>query len=360
MSQQMSAEQLRESVERISADDAFAANETFQANGWTDGLPVIPPTEERVAEFLATTRYRIGDVVGVEAVRMRPITAEKVAINAIMAGCLPSYFPVVSAAVEAMCEEDYLLHGASSSTGGSAPLLIVNGPIRNQIAMNSTANALGNRSRANATIGRAIRLVLINVLEYIPGQLDCATLGHPGKFTLCVAEDEDDSPWVPLAEERGLQNGDSGVTVMASESPHQILNEWTENPEEILETFAAAIRANMLTYSIWSGNYAIVIPKQLRDIIAAAGWQKYDVREYIYASARVRWGDWATVGKAAVADRRSPDEEMCALDSAEALLVVAAGGHAGGFGAVFPPWLGHKSKAVTKRIRSSDEPIGGR
>lgn len=333
-------------------DDPLSANELYQARGWTDGLPIVPPTEEGVRECLEWVGYPPDYLVGVELVRRRPLTAEKIAINAVMAGCLPSYFPVVLAAVEAMCEPEFELHGSSASTGGSAPLLIVNGPIREEIGMNATHNALANSSRANATIGRAIRLILINLLGSVPGELDCSTLGHPGKFTLCVAEDEEDSAWLSLAEERGAPPGGdvSAVTVMAVESPHQIMNEWTNDPEQILDTFAAAIRENMLVYSIWSGNYAMVIPKQLRDIIVAAGWQKSDIRDYIHRHTRVRRRDWETVGKGALVKDRDPDQEFTALGSPEDLLVVAAGGPAGGFGAIFPPWVGNRSRAVTKGI----------
>ncbi len=337
---------------RTSSPDALEANEAFQRHGWTDGLPIVPPTPERVRECLEWTAFPPDHVLGVETVRRRPLTAEKVAINAVMAGCLPPYFPVVAAAVEAMCADEFLLHGCSASTGGSAPLIVGNGPIRTEIGMNATHNALANASRANATIGRAIRLVLINLLGCVPGELDRSTLGHPGKFTLCVAEDEEDSPWLPLAEERGapVGAGVSAVTVMACESPSQVMNEWTRDPEEILETFAAAMRANMLDYSIWSGNYAIVIGKQLRDIIAAAGWTKRDVREYIFRSARLRRRDWRAVGKASLLTDRDPEQEFCALGSPDDLLVVAAGGPAGGFGAVFPPWFGNRSRAVTRGI----------
>jgi hypothetical protein len=255
---------------------------------------------------------------------------------------------VVATAVQAMCEEPFLLHGCTSSTGGSAPLLIVNGPVRREIGMNATHNALANASRANATIGRAIRLVLLNVLGCIPGDLDRSTLGHPGKFTFCLAEDEEDSPWTPLAEERGVPAGASAVTVLACAPPRQVMNEWTTDPEEILETFAAEMRANLLHYSIWAGNYAIVIPKQLRELLVAAGWQKRDVREFVHRRARVHRGDWRTVGKARLAGE--DDREFTALGAPDDLLVVAAGGPAGGFGAVVPPWFGSKSRAVTRAI----------
>src|SRR5215470_11731158 len=176
-------------------EDAFAVNEQYQQNGWTDGLPVIPPTEDRVWEFLNAAKLASTDVIGVETVRQRPITAEKVAINAVMAGCLPSYMPVIVAILTAMSEEDFNLHGSTASTGGSAPFIVVNGPVRTALGMNATHSVFGAGNRANATIGRAIRLVLINVLGCIPGQLDRSTLGHPGKYTFCIAEDEEDSPW---------------------------------------------------------------------------------------------------------------------------------------------------------------------
>ena len=331
--------------------DAIDVNEFYQDKGWTDGLPVVAPTEDRVLACLEAAGLAPGDAVGVERVRQRPIMAEKVAVNAVMAGCKPAYMPVVVAILRAMCQEAFNLHGSTASTGGSAQFIIVNGPIRNAIGMNATHNVLANGSRANATIGRAIRLVLINLLGCIPGELDRSTLGHPGKYTFCVAEDEEDSPWTPLAQERGVPEGVSGVTVLACESPHQAMNEWTHDPEEILETFAAEMRHNMLTYSVWSGNYALIIPKQLRELIVAAGWNKDDIREYIFRSARLRRREWATVGKANIVHRSGgPNQEFTALRDPEDLLVVAAGGPAGGFGAIIPPWLGSKARAVTQAI----------
>jgi hypothetical protein len=163
--------------------DTFTVNEFYQDKGWTDGLPIVPPTEERVVASLVAAGLTPGDIIGVERVRQRPITAEKVAINAVMAGCKPAYLPVVVAILRAMCQEQFNLHGSSASTGGSAPFIVVNGPIRTALGMNATHNVLANGNHANATIGRAIRLVLINVLGAIPGQLDRSTLGHAGKFT---------------------------------------------------------------------------------------------------------------------------------------------------------------------------------
>jgi hypothetical protein len=330
--------------------DAFEANELFQRNGWTDGLPIVPPTEAAVRAFLAAAGRNTQDIIGVEPVRRRRITAEKVAIAAVMAGCLPEYMPVVVAVIRAMCEPQFGLHGCTASTGGSAPMIVVNGPVRMQIGMNATHNVFANASRANATIGRTVRLFVLNVLGGHPGQLDRSTLGHPGKFTFCFAEDEEDSPWLPLSVERGIPAGVSTVTVMAVESPHQVMNEWTHDPKEILDTYAAAIRANMLTYSIWEGNYAMVIPKQHRQIFAAANWSKQNIREYTFEVARVARKEWRTVGKGAVAGRKDEERIYRALRSPDDLLVIAAGGPAGGFGAIVPPWYGKNSLAVTTPI----------
>ena len=332
-------------------DESQDVNEYYQNKGWTDGLPIVPPTEDRVREFLDAAGLGPEDVIGAEPVRNRDILAEKVAINAIMAGCLPAYMPVVVAIVRAMCVDRFNLHGSTASTGGSAQFIVVNGPIRKTIGMNATHNVLANGSRANVTIGRTIRLLLINLLGCIPGQLDRSTLGHAGKLSFCIAEDEEDSPWIPLARERGIPEGVSAVTVLAGESSRQVMNDWTHDPEEICDTFAAEMRHNMLTYSVWAGNYAMIIPKQLREIIAAAGWQKEEIRQYIHRSARLHRRDWASVGKKNIVNLKGdPDQLFTALGSPDDLLVVAAGGPAGGFGAIVPPWLGSRARAVTMAI----------
>ena len=186
----------------LEAEDDHAVNELYQANGWTDGLPIVAPTEARVREFVAAMGAAPADTLGTEPVRRRRITAEKVAIAAVMAGCRPDYMPVVAAIVRAICRPEFALHGCTASTGGSAPMIIVNGPVRQAIGLNATHNVFANGSRANASIGRTVRLLLINVLGGIPGQLDRSTLGHPGKFTFCIAEDEETSPWLPLAVAR--------------------------------------------------------------------------------------------------------------------------------------------------------------
>ena len=331
--------------------DALQANERYQENGWTDGLPIAPPTEEAVGRFLAVASVAPDHVVGTEPVRRRRITAEKVAIAAVMAGGLPEYLPVVLAVVTAMCQPEFRLHGSTASTGGSAPFIVVNGPVRTELGMNSTHNALANASRANATIGRAIRLMILNVLGGIPGELDRSTLGHPGKFTYCVAEDEEDSPWPSLAAERGVPAGTSAVTVLGASSSHQIMNEWTHDPREILDTYAACIRANMLTYSIWPGNYVIVEPKQHREIFAAANWSKRDdpgVRARAGARTARRVADGGE-GRHRRTQGREPRLHRAALAGRPADRRGRRPG--GGIRRGHTPWNGSKGVAVTMPVR---------
>ena len=343
------------------AEDVSAVQELYHSNGWTDGLPIVPPTRAAVEACLQWAMMQPDQLLGIEPVRTLAVTAEKLAINAVMAGCLPMHFPVVVTAFTAMLQEKFLLHGATASTGGCAIFVVLNGPIRRELGAAGSFNALGNSDRATAVIGRALRLALINILEVRPGGIDRSTLGHPGKFTYCVAEDEDDSTWLSLAEQRGMPRDASSVTVMAAGAPRQIMNEWTPEPKEILETFAAEMRANLRHYSLHAGNYALIIPKQLREHLQAAGWSKTDIAVFIHERARIPRREWAEVGKGAVVRDRG-DSIYPALESPEHLLVVAAGGPAGGFGAVIPPWLGHKSQAVTMAIGAcvDCEPPNGR
>lgn len=252
------------SSKRYEVDDILAAQEFYHSRQWTDGLPVVPPTADAVQACLDWAMMPADHLVGIEPVRNRAITAEKLAINAVMAGCLPMHFPVVIAAFTAMLQEPFLVHGATASTGGCAVLVVINGPVREEVGMSSSFNVLGSSDRATTVIGRAIRLILCNLLDVRPGQIDRSTLGHPGKLSYCIAEDEDNSPWTSLAEDRGVPREASAVTVMAAGAPRQLMNEWTTKPEEILDTFCAEIKANLRHYSIYPGNYAIVIPPQLR------------------------------------------------------------------------------------------------
>ena len=330
--------------------DAVAdVQEFYHSRGWTDGFPIVPPTPDAVQECLDWVNMPANELIGIEPVRECPITAEKLAINAVMAGCLPMHFPVVVSAWMAMLKPEFLLHGATASTGGCAVLIILNGPVRKEINACSEFNVLGSSDRATSVIGRAIRLGLINILQVSPGAIDRSTLGHPGKISYCIAEDEEGTQWESVAQAKGIPADASAVTVLAAGAPRQIMNEWTIIPEEILDTYAAEMRANMRNYSIWSGNYVIVIPKQHRDHLQNAGWTKSDIAQYLFHKARIKRSEWASVGKGSVV-RDKGDTEYFALPSPEHLIIVAAGGSAGGFGAIIPPWLGTKSQAITVAI----------
>jgi hypothetical protein len=337
------------SSKRYDVDDLQSAQEFYHGRKWTDGLPVVPPTPDAVEACLEWVMMPAEHLIGIEPVRQRAITAEKLVVNAVMAGCLPMHLPVVVAAFTAMLREPFLLHGATASTGGCAVLIIINGPVRGELGMDGTFNALASSDRAATVIGRAVRLALCNLLDARPGDVNRSTLGHPGKISYCIAEDEENSPWLPFAEERGVPKHASAVTVMTAGAPRQLMNEWTTKPKEILDTFVAEMKASMRHYSIWPGNYAIVVPPQLRAHFEDAGWSKADIRRYVFENARILRREWAECGKAAVVGKHG-DTEYAALPDEDHLLVVAAGGPAGGFGAAIPPWLGHKSRAVTMAI----------
>jgi hypothetical protein len=316
---------------RYEAADVLGAIELCYERGWTDGLPVVPPEEGSVRRHLEHVGWEPQEIVGLVPLRGRVLTAEKVAINAVMAGCRPEHFPVVLAAVAALCDDRFNLHGSMLSTAGAAPLVIVNGPVVRQAGFNAGGNVFGPGARANATVGRALRLVLLNGCGARAGTLDRATLGHPGKFSYCIAEDEPGLPdgWPPLHVERGVAAGESAVTVVAAEAPHQVSDHASSTPEGLLSTIGAALAAGGAR-----GAHVIVVSPEHRAVLARAGWSKADVRRCL----------------AARAGRLEPDD----------LLVVGAGGPAprpgggagtlaGGFSAVVPPWAGGRSSQPVTR-----------
>ena len=249
--------------------------EWYFEQGWTDGLPVVPPTRERIDEFVAALG---GDPELVEC-RVPPrygsLTREVLAINMVMAGCRPEYAPSVRAAILALTAKAFNLNGVQATTHMAAPLLVVNGPIAREIGMNGGCNAFGSGNRANATIGRALRLVLLNVGGGWPGELDKSTLGHPGKYTYCVAENEAASPWAPYHVEKGFSPEDSTVFVLAAEPPHSVTNHIADDPEGILDSICSAMG------TIASGHCAVVIGPEHARTIASKGWTRYDVRSYL-------------------------------------------------------------------------------
>ena len=333
------------SSRRLEFDDAPEAIEHYFCQGWTDGLPVVPPTAEMVREFLAYAQRSPSEIIGAEPIKGRVITAEKVAINAVMAGCLPQHFPVVLAALEAMCEPQFNLHAISVSTAGAAVLTLVNGPIARQLQLNSGVSAFGPGHRANATIGRAIRLVLSNVTGAVSGVLDKATLGHAGKYTWCIAEAEDVSPWEPLHVERGVPADRSAVTVFAGLSPIQVTNHLARRPELILTSFSDAMFATGPDQS----EILIVLCPEHVGYIRSAGWSKSQVKDFLFETARRKNSDWLKAGP--VAGGEDTEALTGVAQSPESVTVIVAGGAAGAFSQVIPLWGGgSNSRSVTRKI----------
>ncbi len=210
--------------------------------GWTDGLPVVPPTPDKVAAMLAGAGRDADEVLGSVPARRRTIDAQIVAINAVMAGCKPEYFPIVVGALEAVLDPTFNVNTVATSTGGAAICVMVSGPMADEVGMNGRHNALGTGNRANATIGRAVRLTVANALGAKTGKLDASSVGHPGKYTFCFAERPPAAPWQPLQVEKGYLPEDTTVTIMATEGPRQVANHLNETPEGVLLSFAAAMK----------------------------------------------------------------------------------------------------------------------
>ena len=242
--------------------------------GWSDGLPVVPPTEARVLKMLTGTTRSPSDIIGIIPPDNAPCTVEKVAINAVMAGCKPEYLPVVLAAVEAACLDEFCMHGVLATTYFSAPILIVSGPIRAKIGMNSGTNVLGQGNRANATIGRALQLVIRNVGGGQPGGVDRAALGQPGKIGFCIPEREDDSFWESLAVECGFTPDDSTVTLFAGGGVHPIADQKSRTPDSLTRSLALSIRT-VHHAKIYGATDALLIicPEHMR-VFRDAGWSK--------------------------------------------------------------------------------------
>ncbi len=331
--------------------DPIELIEAYFKRGWTDGLPVVPPTDKTVAGMLAGAGLRGDEVIGEIPGRNTVVVAEKVAINAVMAGCKPEYMPVVVAAVRALCHPDFAYHGPASSTGGSAMVLIVNGPIARRIGVNSGNNAFGQGARANATIGRAVRLVMMNVMQTRPGLLDRATLGTPGKYSFCFAENEDESPWEPLHVERGLRREQSAVTVYASNSLYQVYNQLAAAPEPLLLCFADAL-SNLGVPNVRGFNQALLVfAGEHTEVLAKSGWSKGDVKRFLVERARRRVADFKRAAR--LPGAVAPEDETTwrhLFEDPDDLLVMCAGGRAGSWSACLPGWGKKWTKAVTMPI----------
>ena len=328
---------------RHTFSDYEAAVEATFENGWTDGLPVMPPTEAKVAAFLSHAGLAPATVLGHVPTREVEVTAEQVAANAVMAGCKPEYMPVVVAAMRALLHERSHLHSTSGSLTGPAHAIIVNGPIRTQLAINCKLGVFGPGHRANATIGRAVRLVIRNVCKSIPGFLDRATFSTPARYSFCFGENEEDSPWIPLHAERGLVPEQSAVTVNSFKEIGVATDFASRTPEGICRSVAATIRRGGVNADEWLGgamDVILVVGMEHMRYFAEAGWSKQQMRQCIFPILQ---------------EPRREGEESVGLASPEHILIVAAGGQGMAQTHVLNP---HRSWAITVPIEPS--PLQGR
>ena len=330
--------------------------ELMYQTGWTDGLPVVPPTGDLV-EAMAAASGRAADELIAE---IPPLggraTVERIAVNAVMAGCLPEYMPVVVTAIQALMDDRFNLRGVQCSTGIHSPLVIVNGPIVRELSINSGYNCFGQGWRANATIGRAVKLALVNLGGATPGETNKATFGHPGAYTYCVAENEDANPWAPYHVESGFSTEDSTVTVFPGEAPHNIMYH-AVNPRNFLTVLADTMcpLGNVQMYVM--GDTLVFLGPEHARMLAADGWRKADVKQFLFEHARKPVSLLRRGGPAQGDDRRemlwpkfvdpNRDEEMVPVVRRPDDIHVFVAGGAGGPHSVYVPGWGSR-RAIRK------------
>lgn len=345
-------------------DSLEAANDWFCERKLSDGLPIVPPTRERVERMLTGTHRDPQEVIGQIPPKWAPATVEKVAVNSVMAGCLPEYLPVVIAAVEGIVEPRFNLYGVQATTGYVGPALLVNGPVRNELGINCDSGVFGPGHRANATIGRAVRLILITVGGGYPGDTDRATFGWPGKYTFCFGENEERSPWEPYHVSRGYRPEQSTVTVCGVNGfipMHTAGSSGQEALSSLAEVIAMHRGGSHLDVGSFGGGTPLVaLGIEDAGIMAGDGISRADVREYLW--------EHATIPFASIPDRRKgtkSDEELLrespnvtadgvvhlATRPDDIMVAVLGGKHR--HSVLLPMWTGRNTLAVTKPVRTS-------
>ncbi|MBA59992.1 MAG: thiol reductase thioredoxin [Gammaproteobacteria bacterium] len=321
---------------------------------WSDGLPVVPPTKERVLKMLSGTDRDPSEVLGRVPPNLVECTVEKVAVNAVLAGCLPEYMRVVVASVEAALEDEFCMHGLLATTYFSGPLIIVNGPVVQEIGMNAHGNALGQGNRANATIGRALQLVIRNIGGGKPQGVDRAAFGTPGKLGFCFAEDEAGSCWESLAEEKGFGSNESTVTLFAADGVQAIVDQKSRDPESLARTFASALKSVGHPKLALASDAILVISPEHERVFRLAGWSKVDLKASLNKLLFMP-GKELVEGAGGIAEGLPAKFRTRSVPKFRdgGLMIVRAGGKAGMFSAIIPGWgasgkLG--SVPVTRKI----------
>jgi hypothetical protein len=343
-------------IEKITiAKDAFAEiNELFYKRGWGDGLPIVPPTVERVREMLRGTDIPPDEVIGIVPPKKGKATVEKIAVNAVMAGCRPEYMSILIAAVEAIAEEEFNLSMVGTTTSNDCPLVIVSGPVARQLDINSGSNALGRGWRANATIGRALHMIINNIGGSWPGVNDMSTLGHPGEFANCLAEIEEGNPWGPLHAELGFSKESNVVTVVTAESYQAVVGLGLTSGQFLNRLSSRLIgpKSGYLPATLVILNYDTV------DILNGDGWTRSRIKGYLAERAASSASDdkvqsakdGIQSGEARGSAPKAADAKRTeSLSSADQLLILVAGGPPGEKNMVVPVWPG--SKPVSKEVK---------
>ena len=307
--------------------------------GWSDGLPLVPPTELRVMRMLSGTNRDPREVIGAVPPDYGECTVEKVTVNAVMAGCKPEYLPVVISSVEAALQDEFCMHGLLATTYFSGPMILVNGPISRAIGMNSKGNALGQGNRANATIGRALQLVIRNVGGGKPGGVDRAVFGNPGKYSYCFAEDETNSCWESLAVEKGFNSDQSTVTLFAADGMQGIVDQKSREPDSLARSFAAGLRVASHPKMIQAADAFLVVSPEHERVFRDAGWSKQQLKDRLGELLMIP-GTELIAGAGGIAEGipdKFADSTMPKFREG-GLNIVRAGGSAGLFSAIIAGW----------------------
>jgi hypothetical protein len=328
----------------------------FCEKRWCDGLPIIPPTENRVLKILEGTSHKASDVIGIVPPFQTELKVEDIAINAVMAGCLPEYMPVIITSIEAMLEPEFNLVGLQTTTNPAAPLTIANGPMAHELGINSGTGCFGPGWRANGTIGRAIRFILWNVGGGVAGEVSMATHGRPSKYTFCIAENEDASPWESLHVERGFDKKANTITVFACDTPHGINDHVSNTALRLLSTMAQTIATvgSGQAYAS-SGELFLIVSPEHAATIAGEGFSKNDVKHFIYENARIPHGTLKERGAYGMVTGNWPkwfntldDNSLIPMIHDWEKVVILVAGGVGKHSCWLPTFI---SQSITKEIR---------
>jgi len=354
---QLRYDQDRLKSRKLLAEASDDLMETCYEKGWSDGLPVVPPTPIRVLRMLNATSRDGDEVIGLVPPDRVSCTVEKVAINAVLAGCLPEYFPVVLAAAEASLQDQFCMHGLLCTTYFSSPVVIVNGPTARLIGMNSGINALGQGNRANATIGRALQLLIRNVGGGRPGGIDRATLGSPGKYTFCFSEDESEDSWNSLAMDQGFERNDSIVSLFAGDGVQAVADQRSRTPESLIGTLARSLRSVCHNKLFLTADALLILCHEHRRIFMEAGWTKAMVKEALFAALRTPGAELIR-GADGIAEGMPESFANKTLDKfrQEGLHILCAGGKAGFFSAIVGGWAasGERGSQLVSQLIDSN------